>query len=109
MTEFPAMQSVDALPPLDSKALNFDIARETRRTIVDMMRGEKPTTILGMLLANPRKGVTLEFMAERLKNPIGQVNWNVEKLEAEELCVRVGMKNGNIKILPIAPYTARNE
>lgn len=109
MTEVPAMQSVDELPPLDPRVFNFDIARETRRTIVDMMRGRKPTTILGMLLANPNKGVTLESMAERLQNPIGLVNWNVEKLEAEDLCVRVEMKKGGVRVLPLAPYTERNE
>jgi DNA-binding MarR family transcriptional regulator len=98
---------VDELPPLDSQALAFDISRETRRTVVDLIRGGEPTTILGLLLASTTHGVTVETIAERLDYSVGLVNWNIEKLEREDLCVRVEMDE-SIKILPLAAYSERN-
>jgi hypothetical protein len=98
---------VDELPPLDSRALTFDIARETRRTLVDIMRGEEPTTILGVVLANPDKGATIEAIAKHLDEPVSLVRWNVEKLEKDGLCVRVSMQ-GVTRVLPLAAYTQRN-
>jgi hypothetical protein len=96
------------LPPFDSRALYFDISHETRRTIVDLIRGSQPTTVLGVLLAHTDDGVTVEVLAKQLKRPVGQISWYVEKLETENLCVRSKME-GHIKVLPLAAYTERNE
>jgi hypothetical protein len=98
---------VDELPPLDSRALSFDIEREARRTLVDIMRGSEPTTILGVLLANSEEGATVESIAELLDEPVGLVGWNVEKIEREGLCVRMSI-DGVTKVLPLAAYTERN-
>jgi hypothetical protein len=107
MKEGTAARRNDELPPLDSRTLAFDISRETRRTVVDLIRGGEPTTILGVLLANTKEGVTVEAIAEHLDDPVGLVNWNVEKLEKDDLCVRVEME-GHVKVLPLAVYTDRN-
>jgi hypothetical protein len=96
------------LPPLDSRALYFDISHETRRTIVDLIRGNEPTTVLGVLLAHNEDGVTVEGLAKQLERSVGQISWYVEKLETENLCVRSEME-GRIKVLPLAAYTERNE
>ncbi len=102
-----SVRSVDELPPLDSRALSFDIEREARRTLVDIMRGAEPTTILGVLLANSEEGATVESIAERLSEPVGLIGWNVEKIEKEGLCVRMSI-DGVSKVLPLAAYTERN-
>ena len=108
MLETRPVSRVDELPPLDSDALAFDIARETRRTVVDLIRKEKPTTILGVLLAHQAEGVTIEVIARNLQNSIGLINWNLKKLEMEDLCVRVKIE-GDVRFLPTAAYTERNE
>ena len=108
MPETSGMSRVDILPPLDSDALAFDISRETRRTLVDLIRENKPTTILGVLLANREHGVTVESIAEDLEDSVGLVSWNIKKLEMEDLCVRVEI-DGDVRALPIASYTERNE
>jgi hypothetical protein len=108
MSETSGMGHVDTLPPLDSEALAFDVSRETRRTVVDLIRESKPTTILGVLLANREQGVTVEAIAKDLEDSIGLVSWNVKKLELEDLCVRVEI-DGDIRVLPVASYTERNE
>jgi hypothetical protein len=96
------------LPPLDSRALYFDISHEMRRTVVDLIRGSKPTTVLGVLLSHTDDGVTVEGLAKQLERPVGQISWHVKKLETENLCVRSKME-GHIKVLPLAAYTERNE
>ena len=106
-TRFLPTSPMEDLPPLDSRALSLDIARETRRTVVDIMRGAEPTTILGVLLANQKEGATVESIAEKIGEAIGLVNWHIDKLEQEGLCVRVSTK-GIIKVLPLAAYTERN-
>jgi hypothetical protein len=101
------MAHISLLPPLASESLAFDIARETRRTLVDLIRGSEPTTIMGVLL-NERTGVTIESLAEALNKPPELISWNVEKLESEDLCVRAVI-GGVSKVLPIAAYSERNE
>jgi hypothetical protein len=103
-----ASMAIQELPPLDSRSIEFDVGREARRTLVDLIRGDPPTTILGVLLRHREDGVTIEAIAEALDEPVGLIGWNVEKLEKEDLCVRVAME-GTRKVVPIAAYTARNE
>jgi hypothetical protein len=101
-----AATHIDELPPLDSRSLQFDIGHEARLTLVDLIRGDQPKTIMGMLLAH-RDGIAIEAIAIALDEPVGLVCWNVEKLEREDLCVLVAMGEGK-KVVPIAAYTERN-
>jgi hypothetical protein len=98
---------VDDLPPLDSRALSFDVNHELRRTIVDLMRKRKPTTITGVLMENPN-GVTVHRIASRLNVPVGLVAWNIEKLERERLCARI-VGRGATRIVPLGGYTPETE
>lgn len=95
------------LPPLDSRSTSFDVNREIRRAVVDLIRGDPPTTILGMLITH-REGITVEEIADKLDEPVGLIDWNVRKLRKEDLCVRVTM-GGIKKVIPAAFYTERNE
>jgi hypothetical protein len=94
------------LPPLDSRTLDFNVEREIRRTLVDFIRGDRPTTILGLLIAQP-EGVSVAHLAEQLDEPMGLVNWSVERLEDEDLCMRVVI-DGVASAVPLAGYTERN-
>jgi hypothetical protein len=96
----------DELPPLDSRALAVDVNDEVRRTLVDLMRDDPPSTILGVIVAHPG-GVAVEEIAERLEQSFGLVDWSVEKLEDDDLCVRIA-EGGVRKVLPFAAYTERN-
>ncbi len=98
---------MDELPPLDSEALAFDVDQELRRTVVDLLRRSEPTTITGVLIANPG-GVTVHSIARELNAPVGLVGWNVEKLERERLCARV-VGRGVTRIVPLGGYTPANE
>ncbi len=98
---------ISSLPPLDTSALGFDVDREIRRTLVDLMRGDAPTTILGLLFANP-DGIGVDELVTRLGLPISHVNWGIDRLEEEDLCVRVEV-GGSMLAVPLAAYTSRNE
>jgi hypothetical protein len=95
------------LAPFDTGALAMDVCHETRRAIVDLIRGDEPTTILGLLLRHT-DGITLQAIADGLRRPVGEIGWRVSKLEEEELCMQV-VRGGITRVLPFAPYTARNE
>jgi len=102
------MENIDELylPPPDSRSTSFDVDREVRRTLVDLIRENKPTTIMGVLLAH-RGGITVEEIADKLGEPVGLIGWNVEKLEDEYLCIRVAME-GTRKVIPTASYIESN-
>jgi hypothetical protein len=102
------MENVEELylPPLDSRATSFDVDREVRRTLVDIIRENEPTTIMGVLLAH-RDGITIEELADKLDEPVGLIYWNVGKLEDEYLCIRMAME-GTRKVVPIASYIESN-
>jgi hypothetical protein len=108
MSDGIAVPQRDDLPPLDSRALDFDVCREMRRTVIDLMRGVEPTTITGVLLEHLNEGVTIEALAMRLGLAPGLIAWNVERLEEDDLCVRTEI-DGEVKVLPFAPFTERNE
>lgn len=97
---------LDQLPPLDARSLRVDVNYEVRRTLVDLIRGSSPTTILGVIVANP-SGVAVREVAERIQQPFGLVDWSIDKLEEDDLCVRIA-EDGIDKILPFAAYTERN-
>jgi hypothetical protein len=94
------------LPPLDSRSTSFDVDREVRRTLVDLIRENEPTTIMGVLLAH-RDGITIEEIADKLDEPVGLIYWNVGKLEDEYLCIRMATE-GIRKVVPIASYIENN-
>jgi hypothetical protein len=108
MSDAIAVQHRDDLPPLDSRALDFDTCHELRRTVVDLIRGSEPSTIIGILIRHVNDGVTVEDLARRLDRAPGLIAWNIERLEDEDLCVRTEI-DGQIRVLPFAPYTERNE
>jgi hypothetical protein len=96
----------EEFPPLDSRSVVFDVNRETRRTVVDILRGSEPSTVLGVLVSTP-EGLTMRGIASALDEPVGVVEWNVERLEDEDLCVTVSI-DGEVRVLPLAGYTVRN-
>ncbi len=101
------MKDVEYLLPLDSRDYDVDLGREARRTLVELIRGGEPTTILGLLLEF-RDGLTVEEIAARLERPTGLVLWNVERLEEDDLCVRIESDERRIVRL-FAPFTDRND
>jgi len=98
---------IRSLPPLDTKALEFNVAHEVRLTLVDLMRGAAPSTVLGLLLANS-DGIEVSEIAARLGVDETHVHWNINKLEDDDLCVRVEVKGSTVAV-PLAAYTSRNE
>lgn len=108
MSDGIAVQHREDLPPLDSRALDFDVCHEVRRTVVDLIRRSEPSTITGILIEHVDDGVTIEDLARRLDRAPGLIAWNVERLEDEDLCVRTKIDD-EIRVLPFAPYTVRNE
>jgi hypothetical protein len=92
------------LPVRDSRELVPDICRETRQLVVDMIRGDKPSTVLGVLLDRERDDpISLEALAGRLGQSVGAVMWTVEMLEREQLCGRV-VHDDVTRVLAMAPY-----
>lgn len=88
----------------DSRELVPDICRETRQFAVDMIRGDRPTTVLGVLLDRERDDpISLEALAGRLGQSVGAVTWTVEMLEQEQLCGHV-IHDGVTRVLAMAPY-----
>lgn len=101
------MEEVEYLLPLDSRDYEIDLDREMRRTLVDLIRGSDPSTVLGVLLASDG-GLTIVEIAERLERPTSLVAWNVEKLEDEDLCVRIRAHNER-RVRLFAPFTEHND
>jgi hypothetical protein len=101
------MKDAEYVLPLDSREFEIDLGREMRRTVVDLIRGDEPTTILGVLLASEGE-LTITDIASRLQRPIGLVACNVEKLEDEDLCVRIAAGDARMVRL-FAPFTNHND
>jgi DNA-directed RNA polymerase specialized sigma24 family protein len=101
------MEDAEYLLPLDSREYEIDLRHEMRRTLVEQIRGNDPSTVLGVLLAS-KDGLTVEEIAERLDRPTGLVVWNVEKLEDDDLCVRIPAEHRR-KVRLFAPFTEQND
>ena len=101
------MDETEYLLPLDSREYEIDLEREMRRTMVELIRGQDPSTILGVLLKS-RGGLTVEEISTLLDRPTGVVVWNVEKLEDDDLCVRVEAEHRR-KVRLFAPFTELND
>ena len=94
--------------PLSSRDLEFDIYSEMRHAVVDVIRRNKPSSVLGVLMAHTEdQAITLSQIAYQLDSPVGEVEWTVEKLEEEDLCERVA-DDGQIRVVAFAAYSARN-
>jgi hypothetical protein len=93
--------------PLGSRDLEFDMCIEMRRATVDVIRGNRPSSVLGILMMSRDAAVTVEEIAEQLDRPVGEVSWTVEKLEEEDLCERVN-RAGVTQIVAFAAFSARN-
>jgi hypothetical protein len=98
---------IGCLPPLDTSALEFDVDHEIRLTLVDLMRGAAPNTVLGLVLANS-DGIGISEIATCLDVDEALVSWSIDKLADDDLCVRVEI-DGSTVAVPLAAYTSRNE
>jgi hypothetical protein len=87
---------------LDSRALVPDVCRETRQALIDQIRGDKPTTVLGLLVSREQP-LTVESIAGLLDKEVDEVEWAVDVLEEEALCARI-FENNLMKVVAFAPY-----
>ena len=79
-----------------------------RHAIVDMIRNEEPTSVLGVLVQwHGRDRLTVEAVAGLLSKPVAEVEWTVDMLEAEDLCVRYN-DEGISYVTAFAAYSERN-
>jgi hypothetical protein len=72
-----------------------------------MIRGDDPTTVLGVLMMSDGP-VLPEHIAITLDVPVDKVHNTVDMLEDEELCVQV-IINGLRHVQAFAAYSALNE
>ena len=68
--------------PLGSTDLEFDVYSEMRRATVDLLRRNRPSTVLGALLTYER-GLPIDDMAELLEKPVGEVEFTIEPAGAK--------------------------
>jgi hypothetical protein len=87
---------------LDSRAQVPDVCKETRQALIDQIRGDTPTTVLGLLVGRGRP-LTAESIAGLLDKEVDDVEWIVDVLEEEALCARI-FENNLMKIVAFAPY-----
>jgi hypothetical protein len=92
---------------VDSRAAIPDICREARRAVIDIIRGDEPTTVLGYLIANRDRQLGLNEIAKALGKPVDEVDWTTEMLEQDELCVRFA-DGKSTQVMALAPYSPRN-
>ena len=88
---------------LDPRATVPDVCREARQTVVDQIRGNPPTTVLGVLVEH-RGPVPMSVLSEMLGKGKDEIEWTVEVLEDEDLCARVA-QGDQVFVAPFAPYT----
>ena len=93
--------------PLGSRDLEFDIYSEMRHAVVDVIRGSKPSSVLGIIMAHAGDTVTLDEIASQLGSALGEVAWTIERLEEEDLCERL-TGDGPTRVAAFAAYSARN-
>jgi hypothetical protein len=79
-----------------------DVCTETRQLAIDLIHGDKPSTVLGLLIQR-NSALTLEAIAGLLGKSIAEVIWTIEVLETEKLCARI-RENGLLKARAFAPY-----
>lgn len=89
-----------------SRTLVPDVSQETRRAAVDFIRGDTPTTVLGLLMTRGEP-LSVESVAGLLGVSVEEVEWTIEMLEENELCARITQEDGLVKVFAFAPYTER--
>jgi hypothetical protein len=93
----------------DARELLPDVCREMRRAVVDMIREDEPSSVLGLLIASrERQALTVEAIAGLLCKSVTEVEWTIEMLEDEDLCVRL-REDGVDFVSAFAAYSDRNE
>lgn len=92
--------------PLSSRDLEFDMCTEMRRATVDLIRGNPPTNLLGLLMVN-REPIRVDEAAERLNKPVEKVEWVAEQLAEEDLCESI-TKDGVTWVFGFAAFNSRN-
>lgn len=90
---------------LDPRAAVPDVCREARQTVIDQIRGNRPTTVLGVLVE--RGGpIAMSVISEQLGKNRDEIEWTVEVLEEGDLCARL-VEGDQVFVAPFAPYGAR--
>lgn len=84
----------------DSRELIPDIDKELHRTIVDKIRGDEPSTALGVLM--DRGKVTMEAVTGLVGSNCEQVQWVLEELMEADLALSIA-ENGLTKYIAWAP------
>jgi hypothetical protein len=92
--------------PMGSQDMQFDMYTEMRRAAVDLIRGNQPTNLLGILMVT-HEPIPVAEIAARLQKPVGQVEWIIEQLEEEDLCERM-TRDGITRVFGFAAFSARN-
>jgi len=88
---------------LDARAAVPDVCREARQAVIDQIRGNPPTTVLGVLI--DRGGpVALSAIGETLDKDPDEIEWTVEVLEEGDLCARL-VEGDQVLVAPFAPYS----
>lgn len=93
-------------PELDVRNQLPSIGSELRRTVVDLIRGDEPTTVLGLLITQDEP-LTVEAIAGLTCKEVGETELTVAMLEEEDLCAHVS-QNGLRKVKAFAYHSARN-
>ena len=100
----------------DPKGWNF--RTEVRGTIVDLVRGKEPTTVLGALIKQSQLAetegqesitITMEALAERVGRTVSATEAIVDYLAEEELAITVTDEEGTEQAMAAAFYTTKNE
>jgi hypothetical protein len=92
---------------VDPRASVPDICREARQTVVDQIRGNRPTTVLG-LLVETKGPIALDAIANLLGKDREEVEWTAEVLEEGGLCARL-FEQDRVFVSPFAPYSVEGE
>ena len=74
-----------SLPGRDARDLVPDVRNEALQVVKDSIRGDRPSTVLGVLIDRMRP-IELVTIAGLISTPLPQVHWTVEVLEAEGFC-----------------------
>jgi predicted transcriptional regulator len=100
------LELVSAPPPEERGELLPEINQEIRRTVVDVIRREAPTTVLGLLMQN--EPLTIGALTGLLGKDYHEVEWTVAMLREEGLCL-ASPEEGIVKYKAVALYTEPNE
>ena len=83
------------------------VAADMRRAVVDVFRGNEPSTVIGYLLVNPEPS-TIYDIAGKTGLSVDKVQFSVADTEAEDLAVTI-RQNGLDKVARFAAFSSRNE